>query len=303
MNRLAIALSLSVSVAAAIVAVSVLSQRSSGEVREDLSEAPEIRQVRELLASLEERVDTLESTMDRLSSAGSRRVFPSVLSGEPDGARPDGGSGELADTDSKGLEGKLSALAARLDSLEDAENIAQLAQSGRDELLKKRISAALDPFRDPYGDATPDSKLAGLKEIRGFWFTNQGELTAAMKDSELEWKDFYLGMVPLAQDATLDPEFRADVLRNMAGSRDREIRAPLIQLLAFGETPEIRQASIDVLLWHLDDAEVRRALLQAQQDPAEGVRKHIQANLPKVQHFERRAAEEERRRSEQKGSR
>ena len=51
-------------------------------------------------------------------------------------------------------------------------------------------------------------------------------------------------------------------------------------------------------MWQLDNAEVRRALLQAQQDPHEGVRQRIQRNLPKVQYFEQRAAEEERRRNE-----
>jgi hypothetical protein len=294
------ALSLSISVAAGALAILALSERPSGETAADLSDAQELREVRELLASLETRVEALESKMDRPSGVRPTRVARSARPGEQDGVAAAGNTSgdELADVEPTDIHGKLSALSTRLDLLEDHENIARLAESGREELLQKRISDALDPFEDPDGDATPDSKLAGLKDIRSLWGTNRRELSAAMKDGEMEWKDLYLGVLPLAQDVTLAPGFRAEVLRNMIGSREEEIRAPLMRLLAFDEIPEIRETSIDVLLWHLDDAEVRRALLQAQQDPHEGVRQRIQRNLPKVQHFERRAAEEGRRRNE-----
>ena len=99
-------------------------------------------------------------------------------------------------------------------------------------------------------------------------------------------------MIELARDTTLAPEFRAEVVDNLAGSKVEELRRPLLDLLAFDKIPDVRGGAAQALMWHLDDGTVREAIRGASRaDPDETVRKRAESYLPKIEHFDRMAAE------------
>ncbi len=112
-----------------------------------------------------------------------------------------------------------------------------------------------------------------------------------MAESGLEERDLVLPMLALAQDTTLEPDFRAEVVSSLR-SKVPELRQPLLDLLAFEGTPEVREGTVEALMYHLGDSAVREAITQAsQEDRHESVRETAQEYLPKVQYFDRRAAE------------
>jgi hypothetical protein len=204
---------------------------------------------------------------------------------------------ELAAAEAGELEEQVAVLTARLASLEDEETIARLAQSGSRQVLERDIRNAFDRVGDP--EAEPEERLRALATLRGAGKRHRELMGALMKESELRERDVYLPMLELAQDTTLAPEFRAEVLRHFHGTKIDEMRQPLLDMLATEESPEVRVEALTSLFWHIEDATVRETIRQTgTQDPNEQVQARVQRILPKVEHLDREAAEAENERSD-----
>jgi hypothetical protein len=199
--------------------------------------------------------------------------------------------GELpAPEQAANLKDQVAALTQRLASLEDEETIARLAQSGSKQVAVKEIRTALDQVGDPAAD--PKARLAALQRLRMARQKNGTMMKGMMDGHDIRWSDIVIPMLDVAQDTRLDAEIRADVIRNFHGTRVEELRQPMLDLLASDDVPAVRVEAITALFWHLDDPTVRDVITQASQgDPHEGVQARATRILPKVQHFEREAAE------------
>ena len=229
------------------------------------------------MASLSEKLEALEA-----KQIASKKTIPAPGKRMPRKRV----SSRAAPTD---LEEQLAALALRLASLEDEETIARLAQSGEDQLTEKELRSALELIEDP--DASPDDRFAALQSFRRLRKTNGLAVKNAMAEGGLTERDLVMPMLELAQETSLEPEFRAEVVRSLE-SKVPELRQPLLDLLAFEAAPEVRQESVHALMYHLGDPAVRQAITQASQnDQNEAVRARAARYLPKVQHFDQRAAE------------
>ena len=278
MNRLSIALCLSTSLVALGIAVFALLETRSRATEPLMMQVQGVHELRTLLNSLQQKVDELEANHGELERPAARRDRPTPGSEVP-------ASGETA-----GLRQQIEALTRRLASLENEETIARLAKSGELQVIEKELRSALDQVGDP--DVSPDTRLEALKSLRRLGKTRGSLLKSAMGENGFTERDILLPMLELAQDTTLDPGFRADVVRNLVGSKVDELRQPLLDMLAFDAVPEVRAGTIDALLYHLYDSAVQEAITRSsREDPHETVRARAEMYLPKVQYFARRAAE------------
>ena len=278
MSRLIAALCLSTSLIAVGIAGFALIQASSRATNSPPAEGQDARDMRLLLASLDQKVTELErryGTIERKADGVHASTRSSQL---------------LAPAQEAGIAEQVQALSLRLATLEDEKTIAQLAQSGEAQLAENELRTALGKVGDP--SVSPDSRLEALKSIRRLAKTKGSVAKGVFGEIGFEERDIVMPMLELARDTTLAPEFRAEVVDNLAGSKVEELRRPLLDLLAFDKIPDVRGGAAQALMWHLDDGTVREAIRGASRaDPDETVRKRAESYLPKVEHFDRMAAE------------
>lgn len=277
MNRLSTVFCLSTCVIAVGLASFALFQNGPSGAQRDVAIGDELRELQLHMTSLSEKIEALEAK--QVASKKDARSPGKRLPRKRVASHPE-------PTDFKE---QLAALTHRLASLEDEETIARLAQSGEQQLTEKELKSAFDLIGDP--DASPDDRLAALQSFRRLRKTNGSAVKNAMVEYDLKERDLVMPMLEIAQDTTLEPEFRAEVVRSLE-SKLPELRQPLLDLLAFEAAPEVRQESVHALMYHLGDPAVRQAITHASQnDQNEAVRARAERYLPKVQHFDRRAAE------------
>ncbi len=242
------------------------------------AEWQDLREMRLLLVSLERKVTELErryGTLERQTD----RVHTSASSPQP-----------LAPEQEADIAEQVQALALRLATLEDEKTIAQLAQSGELRLAENELRSALGKVGDL--NVSPDIRIEAFKSIRKSAKTNGGVVKGVFRELGLEERDVVLPMLELARDTSLAPHLRADAVANLAGSKVEALRQPLLDLLASDQIPEVRGEAAQALMWHLDDATVREAIKTAgRTDPDQTVRERAVSYLPKVEHFDRMAAE------------
>ncbi len=286
MNRLSTALCLSVScVALGLAAVALLERRSGGPAASSEAEVADLSELQSELDSLRERVDAFEERQAALA----RRTSEAYAKGRIAPRRAVGEAGEPVSTEGAELEEQVAVLNARLASLEDSETIARLARSGRERVAEKELLAALDSVGDP--DVVPEDRLKAWQTVRRFGKSQRDRIGAEFEERGLQERDFVLPLLDLAQDATLDPEFRVEVMRSLHGSRVEEIRQPMLDVLASNESSEVRAEAMTALYWHIDDASVRQAITAVSQNESDEIM-HARAQriMPKVEHIEREAA-------------
>ena len=280
MNRLSIALCFSMSLVAVGIAGFALVEIRSRGTESPVMPVQDLHETRSLLASLKQRVGELEIRHVRLERLAGSFDTPTRRSEVP-------ASGETAD-----LREQVEALTRRLATLEDDETIARLAQSGQVQVTEKELRNALDLVGDPA--VSPDARLEALKSLRRLGKTRGSQYKNAMGESGLKERDIVLPMLELAQDTTLNPDFRAEVVRSLVGSKVEELRQPLLDLLTFDLIPEVREGAVDALIYHLADSGAQEAITRAaREDPHEAVRARAQRYLGKVEYFVRRTAEAE----------
>ena len=258
MNRLLIPLCLCVSFMALGLAGFALLESRSGGARSPEAQLEELHELTTLVGSLEETVAEQKAVITLLQ----RRAIEKRV------VRDDTPTSPPAETVSAGdrVEEQVAALTERLASLENEETIARLAQSGRTHVAEKEIRSSLDQVVDP--DAAPGTRLEAWKSVRRLWGTDRSLVEEITKEHEIEERDLVLPMVDLAQDTTLEPEFRADVVRNLHGSRAEELRQPLLDLVANDDVSEVRVEALTALMWHLDDATIRERSLGSVRETA-----------------------------------
>ena len=280
MSRLSIALCLSTSIVALVVAGFALFESRSSGTEAGRKRVQDLHELQTLLISLQERVGGLEARHDALTlrKASIDRPKQNTESPAPVPA------GELRE--------QVAALAQRLASLEDEETIAQLAQSGRVRVAEKELRGAIDLVGDP--QAAPDARLDALKRLRIAAKRDWPMMEEIMgKDKNvMHERDIVLPMLQLAQDTRLEPDFRADVVRNLQGSKLEELRQPMLDLLVFDNAPEVRGEALTALMWHLDDSTIRETITQvSREDRHEDVRARAEEFLPKVEYVARMEAD------------
>ena len=277
MNRMSFVFCVSTCLVAVALSSFALFQNGPSGAQSDVATGEELRELQLHMASMSERLEALEVTRiasKKVAWSPGKRVPRKRVSPPPE------------PTD---LEEQLAALTQRLASLEDEETIARLAQSGEDQLTKKELRSALELIGDP--EASPDEQFAAFQSFRRLRKTNGSAVKNAMVENDLKERDLVMPMLEIAQDTTLEPEFRAEVVRGLE-SKVPELRQPLLDLLAFEAAPEVRAETVHALMYHLGDSTVRQAITQAsQEDQNEAVRARAERYLPKIQHYDRRATE------------
>lgn len=278
MNRLSIAFCLSTSfVALGIAGFALLEIRSPG-TESPLMQVQDSHELRMLLNSLQQKVGELEARHGELKRRVASIDTPTRSSEVP-------ASGQAA-----ALREQVEALTRRLATLEDEETIAQLARSGNVQLVQKELRTALEQIDAP--DVSPETRFKAFRSLRRLDKTRHSMVESAMGESGFKERDIVLSMLELALDTTLDSDFRAEVVRNLVGSKVKELRQPLLDLLAFDEIPELREGAIDALMYHLGDSAVQEAITRvSREDRHEAVRARAEKYLPKVQYFARVSAE------------
>ncbi len=271
MNRWLVALSLSLSLAAIGVAGFSFLEPRRHQLDALSSSQDAERHMAGMVEALEARLADLESSR----SSRPVRVSDHAL------ARAAARSGSTTAE----LHGKVAALAARLSALEDDETIAELAARGHEQIVVRDVRSAIDVARDR--EAPPADRLRALRTIRGAAKKNRKLTAAALKGEGMSELDLLSPMLEIAKDTSLDGELRAEVVHGLR-SKHREVRAPLLELLTSDPVPEVRTGAVKALLWHLEDADVRAAIIEASgSDTDEQVRHTAERVMPKVRHFER----------------
>ncbi len=223
----------------------------------------------ETLDSLVAAMEAMEERIAALEAAPGN----SVADGGVIASSPPPNADEKLD-DSKAESRSLAALEARLATLEDAEHIAQLAQSGRRKLRTKNALSTLAHLFEE--DLSADERTARLKE---FW-QNRGRIEPLLEESGLDEGDAVLPVMELARDQSLDEGVRTRLLAEIDEYKVDELRQPLVDLLATDGSARLRQQAVRNLMGHAGDIEVQNAILRASRDdPSEEVRGTAQRRL------------------------
>lgn len=282
MGRLWSALCLSVSlVALAFASLALFQDRPIGGDQIDVSESRSPRDVQRLVTSLAERVEALES----------RQVGPETGVRAPEVSRPGVPTSVPGEpTEPTELQEEVAELTQRLARLEHGTTIAELAQSGRLQLAERTLRTALECIESH--EASPETRLEAFQSFRELVKSHGPLVKSSMDESGLEERDLVLPMIDLAGDTGLEPDFRAEVLRSLHGSRIEELRQPMLDLLGRDPAPDVRAEALTTLYWHLDDATVRQAITQAGQlDLHEAVQAAARKVLPKIEYIESQIVE------------
>ncbi len=272
MNRLSTALCLSASLAAVAMAALALTRGPSAVPSSDRASVEELREVRSLVASLREEVRRLAAEREQ------RSIRPRTDAGAPPGdAAADPEPGDEQDA----LREELSRLTARLARLEDEETIAQLAMDGSGKVRERRLRSALATVMDV--EADPAQRLESFRAIRASAERkeNPKKWAAVLDEAEIDYRDLAMPILDIARDPGVDVELRVDSLREMERFKHDEVRQPLLDLLAFDDTPEVRTQALKSLMSHADDVGVQEVILQASQaDRHESVQQAARERLP-----------------------
>ncbi|MEM7233456.1 MAG: HEAT repeat domain-containing protein [Planctomycetota bacterium] len=246
--KFAIAASISSCLVTCVLAVYVLTSGPGGRAPSGDFSA----ELLESIAALDARIAALEKAPGREFVA--RRSAASAAGDEP--------------VSSATVEEKLAAISKRLESLTQAETIAELARSGGKKLRQRRANRILASLADE--ELSTEERGERLRE---FWET-QGSVREAMEVAGLEDRDALLPLISLAQDAALDEDTRIGVLREMMGMEHQELRQPLVQMARADQEPSVRQQAIRNLAeGHPLDPDVQNAILEvSRNDPSEEVR-------------------------------
>jgi hypothetical protein len=281
---MSLALCLSTSILALAVAGMALFESRSGGPGGRGTVGQDDHELQGLLKSLQKEVAELRARQDSILQPSVERRKSGTRGMVQTGRLPAADPGEPG-----GLQEKVAALAERLATLENEENIARLAQSGSRQMEEKEIKKALDRIGDPGAD--PEERLGALERLRRAGKEKGEMVKQIMGENGLQERDLYLPMLDLARDTTLDSRFRAEVIRNFQGSRAEELRQPMLDLLASYDVPEVRREALTTLFWYIDDATVRETIKQAsREDPQEEVRAATVKILPKIKYMEKEAA-------------
>ena len=288
MNRWTFALCMPLSLVALGIAFFALSQ--GGPVAQAPSRDVQFEtSLRESLASLETRVVALEKSRQRSSLR--HRVEDARKQRSSSDEDDAGEKTRAARGDDGPLDEQILALTERLALLEDDATIARLAKTGERRVALENIRNSIATVGNP--DAAPEERIEAMGDLRGQFKKRGPWIVEAMEELGMEEADLVLPMLELAQDAGLETDLRSEAIESVVGSKTEEIRGPLLRLLANDLEPQIREVSMQALLWHLEDDEVRQAIVQtAENDGDAAVRARATRFLPKVEHVERELAEE-----------
>jgi hypothetical protein len=257
MNRMSSALCLSLSLVA--IALAVFLPRGDGS-------SPE----RSLTAELERIALSLESLGERLERL---EVKANVAASGPASAAA---SGESSSSPAE-IDRRLAALGARMDALDNAETIAQLAEVGGQQLRNESARAVLDDLLDP--DLTPEERK---ERIEAHWRQN-GRLSDLVARSGLDEGEVFSSILSVAQDPTLDESTRLKLLSDIENSSSEELREPLMNLARFDASPRVRQQAVRNLVAHASDVDAQDTILAAyREDPNDEVQATAQRRLERV---------------------
>ena len=243
---------------------------------------------REVVSGLEGLPETVAGLERDLADLSARYRTLALRSARGKG-RPETTKAHEGSSTSDHLEETVASLRERLNTLESAEKIHLLAQSGRRQVVQKRLMTALDDLRSP--DASPEERLEAMETLRAMRKTSYPELALALEENELEEADLAWPMIEIAQDPGVDAHLRGEALRSLAGMKVEEIRQPLMEIFATEESSEVRTGAFDALAWHMADPSVRQALRAAVGDTRHPeVQSRAARLVPKLDHFDRREA-------------
>lgn len=284
MSRLPIALCISTSLLALGVAGLALLEVKSRAPESPLTQSQDVHDLRRLVDSLHQKVGELEARDDELEEL--EELEQRVGGFRAATTNPEApASGPAAD-----LPERVAAHTERLARLESEETIARLAHSGEAQIIEKDMRSALDQVGNP--DVSPQARLEALRSLRRLSKTHRSLMESVMEEGDLREQDIVLPMLELVRDTTLDSDLRADVVRHLVGSKVEELRQPMLDLLAFDEIPTVREGALEALMYHLGDSAIREAITRvSREDRHEAVQARATRYLPKVQYFDRLAAE------------
>ena len=270
MNRILTSLCLSLSSLALGLAVYSLSRDGSSTQSPGSPTEEELLQMHSRLTSLQARVDELVAQQEQQAvdrSDKSRNLQPGDATEAP------GETVELQET--------VETLATRIAELEKEDTIARLARAGDLRLKDKQFKSAISTVLDD--DATPADRVESFRTLRKSLKTNYGSIKAALEEAEIDYHDLALPMLDIVQDTGLEAEIRAKSLAQISDLRQEELRQPLLDLLAYDESPEVRAQAVRALMSHSDDVTVQEAILRvSQQDRHDSVQQTAQRRLPRL---------------------
>ncbi len=290
MNRISTAASLSLSVVAVVLAALAFLDSRSNSAASDSGSTVVGDDSNETIAKLERDLADLTVKYNDLVSKDTEKKASAKKWAAKKASKTGAKSEGIASGGGEKLEETVALLRERVNTLESAENIHQLAQSGKKQATTKELHGSLATLRD--SDADPEDRVAALRTLRGMRKPHHEEFAAMLEEQELGEADLGWPMIEIARDPNLEPELRGEALRNLRGMETKEFREPLLEIFNSQDASEVRTGAFDALAWQMGDTTVRNTLREAANDTQyPDVQARATRLMPKIEWLDRRDQE------------